>query len=65
MMHQVQRTGLTGQAVVGQLERGVRRRTLSLAGGQAVLEAEFMTAGWLCDTLGLGERGQGVFPTRS
>jgi hypothetical protein len=60
MMHDVQRTGLTGHAVVGQLERRVRRRTLSFAGLQAMLEAELMTSGRWRDMLGLRERGQGV-----
>jgi hypothetical protein len=44
MMHHVQRTGLTAHAVVGQLERRVRRRTLSIAGRKAMLEAELMTS---------------------
>jgi hypothetical protein len=61
MMHHVQRTGLTAHAVVGQLERRVRRRTLSFAGGQAMPEAELMTSCRWRTTLGLRERGAGKF----
>ncbi len=52
-MHHVQRTGLTARAVVGQLERRVRRRTLSFAGLQAMLEAELMTFERQRATLGM------------
>jgi hypothetical protein len=59
MMHHVQRTGLTGHAVVGQLERRVRRRTLSFAGLKAMFEAELMAFCRWRDVLGLRERGPG------
>jgi len=52
MMHHVQRTGLTARAVVGQLERRVRRRTLVFAGLQAMPEAELMTFGRCGASLG-------------
>jgi hypothetical protein len=60
MMHHVQRTGLTAHAVVGQLERRVRRRTLSFAGWKAMPEAELMTFGWRRASLERPERWAGV-----
>jgi hypothetical protein len=61
MMHHVQRTGLTAHAVVGQLERRVRRRTLSFAGRKAMPEAELMTFARFRASLRLTERGAAKF----